>query len=342
MRHYRTAIALCHAATAHPVVALNVQLPEDGSVPEWVELIPAGEVRGRDTRGPWFNDQPDELIARSRTSGRDIPLDWEHATEIRAPRGEDAPAAAWITALENRAGAIWGQVEWTPRGRVAVANREYRYLSPVFLFDKMSRRILALTSAGLTNSPNLHLTALNRGDSADLTTDPEDAVKLPEAILKALGLKDDATADDAVAAINSTQGDLQTARNRAENPSLEKFVPRGDYDKALERATNAETKLAEQEKTRLDGEIDSAINAALKAGKITPATAEYHKAQCRQDGGLERFQEYVKAAPTVGDATDLDDRDPEAGKGKALNGEQQAVAAMFGNSAEDIQKYGQA
>ena len=38
------------------------------------------------------------------------------------------------------------------------------------------------------------------------------------------------------------------------------------------------------------------IEAALGAGKITPATVEYHKASCRQDGGLERFRDFVKAA----------------------------------------------
>lgn len=340
MRHSNTAIALCQVAAAQPVVALNVQLPEDGSVPEWVEVIPAADVVGRDGRG-WINDQPDQIVARSLGTGRDIPIDWEHATEIRAPKGEDAPAAAWIVELQNRDGAIWGKVEWTPRGREAVANREYRYLSPVFLYDKDTLRIIKLNSAGLTNQPNLFLTALNRG--ADPTvTDQEKVMPVPAAIVKALGLKEDATEDQVVSAINSTQSDLQTARNSAESPSLEKFVPRADYDKTLERASNAENKLKEQEKTRIEGEIETAINSALKAGKITPATADYHKAQCRQEGGLARFQEYVKAAPSVGDGTDLDTRDPEAGKGKALNGESQKVAAMFGNSAEDIQKYGQA
>jgi phage I-like protein len=337
MRHTRTATALCQAAAAESAVALNVELPDDGTVPEWVELIPADKVVGRDGR-TWFNNAPNELIARSQDASRDIPIDWEHATELRAPGGEPAPAAAWIVELDNRDGAIWGRVEWTPRGREAVANREYRYLSPVFVYDKASRRIVKLTSAGLTNSPNLRLTALNRGNHLD---EQEAAVSLPEQIRKALGLKEDASADDAVSAINTLQGDLQSARNRSESPSLDKFVPRADYDAALERATNAEQKVKAAETERLEGEIETAINAALKAGKITPATADYHRAQCRQEGGLARFQEYVKAAPSVGDDTALDDRERD-GKERALNTEEAAVAAMFGNSAEDIQKYGRA
>lgn len=338
--------ALCHRrpVMAEPAVALNVELPDDGTVPEWVELIPAEQVAGRDGRA-WFNDQPDEVIARSTDPSRDIPIDWEHATEIRAPEGEPAPAAAWIVALENRDGAIWGQVQWTPRGREAVANREYRYLSPVFLYEKETRRIIKLTSAGLTNQPNLFIKALNRGDGPSSDDHQEDDMRLPEAIVKALGLKEDATEDDVVSAINSMQSDLQTAKNRAEaGPSLDKFVPRGDYDKALERATNAEKKLADQEKERLEGEIEAEVNAALQAGKITPATADYHKAQCRQEGGLERFKEYVKAAPVIGDPTELDDTaagDKGQG-GKAVNTEQQQVAALFGNTAEDLQKYGHA
>ena len=49
----------------------------------------------------------------------------------------------------------------------------------------------------------------------------------------------------------------------------------------------------------------------------------------------------VKAAPVVAAATDLGSRTPPEGEaGIALNSTVQAVAKMFGNSAEDIKKYG--
>lgn len=338
-QHHHIATALCHAATAdHVAVAINIELPSDGSVPEWIELVPAGSVQGRDGRA-WINDQAERVINRSLDTKRDIPIDWEHATEKLAPMGHQAPASAWIVSLEERDGAIWGKVDWTPKGRDSVANREYRYISPVFEFEKDTRRVFRLTSAALTNQPNLYLTALNRGEQCAPHTHNQEDAMLPEAILKALGLNKDATEEQVVTAINSMQSDLQTASNRAENPSLEKFVPRADYDAALDRAKNAEDKLAADAKSRLEGEIEREIEAATKAGKITPATVEYHKAQCRQEGGLERFREFVKSAPTVADPTGLDDTKTGGDKAKALNDEQRQVAALFGNSAEDIQKY---
>ncbi len=143
---------------------LGFQLP-DGPPPDWVELVPAGpEVVGVDGRR-WLNDRPDQIVTAFQQRRRPLVIDWEHATEHRAPQGLDAPAAGWVDRLEVRAGAIWGHVQtWTARARQQLTTRAYRYLSPVFLFEKASSRIVALTSAGLTNTPNLALVALNRVD----------------------------------------------------------------------------------------------------------------------------------------------------------------------------------
>lgn len=138
--------------------------------PEWVELIPAGPaVIGQDGRR-WLNDRPDAIVTDFRQRAFPLVVDWEHATEHRAPVGLDAPAAGWIDRLESRAGAIWGHVkEWTGRACAALANREYRFLSPVFAFEKSSGRIVRLLSVGLTNQPNLTMTALNhRASGAEL------------------------------------------------------------------------------------------------------------------------------------------------------------------------------
>ena len=146
-----------------------------------------------------------------------------------------------------------------------------------------------------------------------------------------------ATEATAVNAVKELNGKLATALNA--QPSLEKFVPRADYDQALARATNAEQLLATIQKDKLDGEIEAAINAALAAGKITPATVDYHRAQCRQEGGLERFAAFVAAAPAIGDPSGLDGKEAPA-DATALNAEQRQVMEMFGNTPEDIAKYG--
>lgn len=312
-------------------VAINVQdlaLDASGQAPEWVHLVPAGQVVGRDGR-EWANDSPQMVVDAFAAHGADLPLDLEHATELKAPQGEPAPAVGWIQELQVRDGQIWGRVEWTEAGRNAVESKSYRYVSPVFVFERASKRVVALTSVGLTNRPNLFLQALNG---------QEDRMTLEE-LLAALGLPKGTTFEAALAHIGKLKGDLATATNAAASPSLDKFVPRADFDAALARATNAEASLTALNQQAKDKDIAAAIEKALAEGKITPATVDYHKAQCALEGGLERFDAYCKAAPVVADPSSMDGKRPE-GKGTALNAEEQRIAEMFGNSVEDLQKYG--
>ena len=314
--------------------AIEIPLIRDGMLPEWVELLPAGAVVGRDGRS-WNNDRPEAVLASFIELGRDLPIDIEHSTELKAPQGEPAPAIAWVKELENRGGEIWGRTEWNATGRQLVGDGAYRYLSPVIIYEKSTGTIVGLTSVGATNRPNLKLPALNHEQGADA---PEESTML-KALLAALALPETATEAEALAKINVMRTDLATAMNRAENPSLEKFVPRADHDAALAKATNAENQLRQIKAEALETAVNAAIDQALKAGKITPATVEYHKAQCRQEGGLKLFTDYCAAAPVIGADSNLDTKDPEKGK-TAMNAEQAQIAGMFGNSAEDIAKYG--
>lgn len=316
--------------TDNTLTALNFEIP-DGSVPEWIELVPQGpSITGRDGRA-WVNDRPDDILAAFIHDGKDMPIDFEHATEIKAPKGEPAPAAAWVKELESRGGAIWGQIEWNQAGREALTKREYRYYSPVWLFEKESGRIVRLLSVGLTNRPNLRVTALNHEPS-------QEEKPMLKKLLKALGLSEEANEEAALNAISTLRSDLQTAMNRAETPSLDKFVPREDYNQAITRATNAETAMAELKKEDLEKEITTEIDSALKAGKITPATKDYHTARCRENGGLDEFKKFVAVAPVIGDPSGLDGKKPEQNTGTALNAEEMKILENMGVSVEDYQK----
>jgi phage I-like protein len=319
-------------------VAINTMEipPANGDLPDWVPLVPAGQVIGRDGR-QWRNPHPEQVAESFRQLRRDLPIDIEHSTELKGPKGEPAPAVGWVMELEVRAGEIWGRTEWTGDGKALVANRAYRYLSPVIIYDRASGDIVGITSVGLTNQPNLVLPALNSDNGGDPPPHTEDTML--KALLAALGLPEDADQETALAKIKELKSEMAAAANRAEAPSLEKFVPRADYDAALARATNAEQAMKGIRQEQLEASITMEIEKALQEGKITPATVEYHKAQCRQEGGLERFAEFVKAAPAIGGASGLDGRQPKD-QSTALNSEQAAIAAMFGNSAEDLAKYG--
>ena len=57
---------------------------------------------------------------------------------------------------------------------------------------------------------------------------------LSEAMRSALSLKEDATEAEAVQAIGKLKSDHQLALNRAENPDLEKYVPKDVHDPGVE------------------------------------------------------------------------------------------------------------
>ena len=80
----------------------------DGNAPEWVQLLPAGpEIEGRDGR-KWRLDDPGHVALSSYDADRDLPIDYEHATEIKAPdRGSrHAHARPRTPAAQNRRGLI--------------------------------------------------------------------------------------------------------------------------------------------------------------------------------------------------------------------------------------------
>jgi len=296
------------------------------------------QVKGVDGR-QWINDQPQTVLNRFtalKEQGRELVFDFEHSSEHKAPKGDPAPATGWGVEMQQRDnGSIWVNVNWTKKGEKAIAAREYRYLSPVLIYEKNTRRIVGIQSVGLTNSPNLLITALNQQSKHSKT---EILMELPKEIASALGLDADDSVESAVTAIKKLKGDVATANNRATNPALDKFVPVADYQLALNQAKASTDKLAEIEKQALDAEIETAINQALKEGKIAPASKDYHLANCQAEGGLERFKTFAKAAPVIAADSNLDGKKP-AEQTTALNAEEKEMASMFGNSAVDIAKY---
>lgn len=308
-------------------IAFNSELPQ-GSTPDWVQLLPAGpEIVGVDGRR-WLLDRAamGAVLAAFPRRGRPLVIDWEHATELRALKGEEAPAAAWMHELQERGGELWARVEWTPRAAEQVENREYRYLSPVFTYQKSTGRILEVVSAGLTNSPNLRLQALNH--EANNHSNQEDDMPL-KPIAKALGLDEGATADQIITAANSLKAQAEKAPavpvalcralGLAEDASpdgviqavstmktqaydLARFVPRADYDQAQNRAQDLEAKLKAQDAAKADAEITGLVDQAVKDGKVAPASKDFYVAACRQQGGVDEFKKFLTSAPVIATA----------------------------------------
>ncbi len=304
--------------TTATCAGLPLALAADGQAPEWVQLTPAGpRLEGRDGRA-WTMADP---AAVARRSSPPIAFDWEHGQDLLAPAGQPAPAAGWIEGLDVRGGQIWARVEWTAKAREAIAAREYRFVSPAFRHTA-SGEVIDIVGAGLVNRPNFDMTALNRRE-------PHKDGAVMKELLKALGLAETATEAEALTALNAVR--------TAQTPSLEKFVPRADYEVAVNRANAADATLAAQAKAGHDAKVAAAIDGAVKAGKIAPASRDFYLATCATADGLASFEKFLASAPTVFGVLDLKE-DPAKG-GVALNAEQKAAAKALGISEAEFAKF---
>ncbi|PZO03990.1 MAG: hypothetical protein DCF29_10920 [Alphaproteobacteria bacterium] len=308
----------------------SIALNEAGTAPEWIELIPAGfDVQGRDGRA-WINPDPEGVVGATTARSLPLPLDWEHATETRAPQGLDAPAAGWIEEVAQReGGSIWGRVDWTLRGRAMVEAKEYRFVSPVFAYDKVTGVIRRLISVGLTNTPNLLLTALNRHSDDDGTDqrnrEQEQPLSIAQRLAPVLGLAANATDDQIVSAVTEAK-----AANRSVD--LSSYAPRADLDAAVNRAAQAEAALKAKTDADHAKAIDAAISGAQDAGKIIPASVDDYRAMCSVEGGLERFVNLVKTMPVIAGAAEsrAANKADTVNTGSDLTDEERAVCRALG------------
>lgn len=329
----------------------QICLSETGEPPDWVQLVPAGKnIKARDGR-KFSNAKPEDVVKAFEGSSLDLPIDFNHSSESRDER--PAPAAGWIVELEIREGEIWGRVEWTRLGIEALRNKEYKYISPAF-YQSKTGLVLELVSAGLTNRPALDLPSLasadnqNNGGSDRPMEQNMDLSKL----LALLGLSADAKMEDILLAVATLKlegeksatklDEVEKALAKAQTPSLDEFVPRADHDVVVARAETAEKQLAEQKEKAQNDKIEVVVAEAMKAGKVTPANKDFYVETCKQEGGLERFQAFVKNAPVVGPGDNtsksLDKRSPPAGDKDRLTDRERKIIQECGISEEAFLK----
>jgi len=247
-------------------------LTPGGDAPEWVHLFPEGHMTGRDGREFDLAD-PGAVLLAFQSGGVDLPIDYEHQSDRPEARANGpVPAAGWIKELKLEAGGLWGRVEWTATARELIGNREYRYISPSFLYHPKTKAIVKLKGAGLVHNPNLHLTALanEETDMADAPkTTPDAKLPLVQRLAKLLGLPPDADEAEVSAAIAELLGEKAS-------PDPAKFVPVEAMQDLL-RDRNA--KLATMSERAVSGTVED----ALRRGFITPAMRSWATALCAQD-----------------------------------------------------------
>ena len=333
------AVALA-AASASPgtgegvsgVFCSAIALDPDGRAPEWIRLFPRGpKIRTVNYDGREFTlSDPEAVAAASMEDGLDLPIDWEHARVHKAETGEKIPTAGWIREMRVRDGVLEGRVKWTADGRASVESEHYKYFSPYFHRDA-DGEILRVRHGGLVGEPAFVMPALASGQARK-----ERPMKK---ILAALGLAAGATEEEAAAAAARITAERDEAKAQAARPSLDRFVPRGDYDAAVARAEAAEAKVADSEKAAREAEIKELLDKAQAAGQITPATREFHLESCRAEGGIRRFKAYIAKAPVIAQPTTGLDNPPGGGGGATESAAAKHVAGLFGHTLEFVNKH---
>ena len=312
-----------------------------------IQLFPAGTFAARDGRPgnlrgvnatSWRLTAQDAeaVIAHWQRTATPLVVDYEHQTQLAAQNGQPAPAAGWITSLEWEEGrGLFAGVDWTDKARAHIRAGEYRYISPVFAFDRQSGAVLRLICAALTNHP-----ALDGMDAASATFTPYEEPPMKQ-ILAALGLPETADEAAALAALTALRQERDSARAQAEAaPDPQKFVAMATFSAVQQEAAQLRDEL-----TKLKNKVQAAalkddIEAALKDGRLTAATKGWAEEMAKT--APDALKAYLAAQPPVQalTGTQTGGRTPAGDKPgtAALTDEEQYVCDQLGMTAEEYRK----
>ena len=294
-----------------------------------------------------------ELMASLAAADTDIVVDYEHGSIKAAESGSPNPAAGWIERYEwDDSQGLMAAIKWTDDAAKMIADKAYRYLSPVLLYNAAGE-VKGLHSVALTNTPALDgmaLAALSKQINPD---QPDEGTPMnKEALIKLLGLAADAdeqAINQALQALQEQAGDKSLTELLAAPKDTPKDTPPAEPPKAPEgKQPEDAAELAElkaqvaalsKQLTALEvgGASDGLIAAALSDGRLLP----HQEADARKLAAADpqAFKNLMAGSLALAALS----KSQTGGKGPnqaapALSAEELAVAAQLGISAADYQK----
>ena len=322
-----------------------------GQCPEEVKILPVGTVNSE--KGDFIVDQESykEMKAEMQRRGIDIVIDYEHQTL----KDVQAPAGGWVKDLIYTPEAIIAKVEWTPKAKEYLKNKEYRYLSPVVLTRKSDSKAVVLHSLALTNTPAINgMFAIVNSVDFDTYNTPTGGKKMDlQRIKELLGLPAETPEEDVMNALVKV---LEKAKDASDpKPEEDKEVVANSVILGLlelpadSKTEDVTTKIMalkagvsqrdQEMKETLERlkqkEADDAVMMALKAGKITAAQKDWAKEYALKD--RKGFDSFVEKAPAVIPVGKLDTT--EAPKAKEKFEVDEFILKATGLSKEDLEKY---
>ena len=324
----------------------------NGVVPEKIQVIPGGFHKT--AKGDFLHDAESQrmVVANAQAQVNDMVVDFEHQTLL----GTEAPAAGWInrkTIAAQGDEGTWANVDWTPRASQRITNKEYRYVSPVFLIRKSDRRVVALLNVALTNQPNIDgmVPLINKAVGAQpaVNSKEETNMELMQWLIALLKLPSTATMDEVKAALQAELSDDGPVANKAVLTAL------GLADTATESEVTGTIMAMKQSHTQqadLSGKVTElqnklslrdateAVDLAVNSGKITPAQKDWAIDYAKRD--LPGFQVFVAKAPVVVHTGKVVTDAGGAGGAQVPDENLQLVCKQFGTDPKEILKASQA
>lgn len=328
-------------------IAMMLSTASAGSAPEWIELMPIGEVRLGDGRKPYILEDAEAVIERSfaGVNGNMLPVDRDHGLD-RMDEGGDGGAYGWIMAMEVREGSVWGKVEWTEEGAALVASRKYRFVSPTFYHTK-TNRVTRFQRVALTNNPAIvsmkalahSETPMNKemkalAEALGLGEDAEEAEVLEKALAAVRAGTATETALKPVLAAAGVKGAFSEAVGTAlaakltaksgEEPDPTEYVSKAAFDDLSGQLKALQTRVGSDA-------VEKAVAAAKASGKLSPAMEEWGRALAAKD--MASFDAWEKTAPVLAGDQLVPDADPGERK-STLTADQKAICKAMGVTEE--------
>ena len=322
-----------------------------GGAPEVISVLPFGHVVSQ--KGEFDVDEESLAAMKEQIAQRgvDLVVDYEHQTL----KDVQAPAGGWVKDLIYTPEAIVAKVEWTPKAKEYLKNKEYRYLSPVVLTRKSDSKAVVLHSLALTNIPAINgMFAIVNSVDFDTYNTPTGGKEMDlQRVKELLGLPAETPEEDVMNALvkvlekakdapdSKPEEDKEVVANSVilgllELPADSKTEDVTTKIMALKAGVSRQNQEIQETMERLrQRDADDAVMMALKAGKITAAQKDWAKEYALKD--RKGFDSFVEKAPTVVPVGKLNTT--EAPKAKEKVEVDEFILKATGLSKEDLEKY---
>lgn len=318
------------------LAALAFEIAADGSAPVTAHLLPVGPFRATDGRPydceAWQLDASiaASVILRLRDRANDTLIDYEHQSLRTEWNGQPVIAAGWFHDMEWREGkGLYAVgVDWTATAKQRIADKEYRYISAVFLYLATTGEVLDVISVALTNTPAVDglddlsddglATLTKRFSLPDLTPETTD-MPTPQEELAALRVTH-ANTETALAALAAER---DTLKSQVAALTTERDTATAELAALNKQLNDAKAAAEAQQKTDL-------ITAALTDGRLAPALKPWAEKQT-----IAALTEYFETTGPL-PITQRQAGDGHTTATAALTAEQKAIAEKMGVTEEEF------